>query len=89
MTPEVQGLFYTSKMQVIIDWWKMPQYFTSKKVFRWVEHGAKVEFQMGLPFPPKPSDKKFVGPQDVEFAIKDLLKDRHIGSYQNLAPGDE
>jgi hypothetical protein len=43
----------------------------------------------GLPFEPKPSTPKFVDPQDVEFTIKDLLKDRHIGEYQDLAPGGE
>ncbi len=38
---------------------------------------------------PEPSAPKFVDPQDVNFAIKDLLKDRHIGVYQDLAPGGE
>jgi len=79
VTPQVPGLFYDSKLQVSIVWWKMPQHFTSKKVLRWVDHGVKVEFHKGLPFTPKPSMSKFVDPQDVEFAIKDLLKGRHIG----------
>jgi hypothetical protein len=30
-----------------------------------------------------------VDPQDVEFVIKDLLKGRHIGVYQDLTPGGE
>jgi hypothetical protein len=51
--------------------------------------GVKVEFQKGLPFASKPSAPKFVDPQDVYFAIQDLLKDRRIGVYQELAPGDE
>jgi hypothetical protein len=67
----------------------MPQHFTSKKVLRWVEHGVKVEFKKGLPFAPKHSDPKFIDPQDVDFAIKDLLKGRRIGTYQDLAPGGE
>ncbi len=66
----------------------MPQHFTSKKVLRWVEHGVKVEFRKGLPFAPKPSAPKFVDPQDVDFAIQDLLKGRRIGTYQDLVPED-
>ncbi len=60
-----------------------------KKVLRWVEHGVKVEFKKGLPFAPKPSAPKFVDPQDVDFAIQDLLKDRRIWAYQDLAPGGD
>ena len=67
----------------------MPQHFASKKVLRRVEHGVKVEFSKGLPFAPKPSAPKFVDPTDVDFAIKDLLKDRRIGVYQDLALGGE
>ena len=70
-------------------WWKMPHNFASKKVLRWVEHGVKVEFKKGLPFAPKPSAPKFVDPQDVDFAIQDLLKGRRIGEYQDLAPGGD
>jgi hypothetical protein len=65
----------------------MPQHFTSKKVLRWVEHGVKVEFTKCLPFAPKPSPPKFVDPQDVDFAIQDLLKGRRIGVYQDLTSG--
>ncbi len=36
-----------------------------------------------------PSAPKFVDPQDVDFAIPDLLKGRHIGVYQDPAPEDE
>ena len=32
--------------------------FGSKKVFRWVEHGTKVEFHKNLPFAPNPSVSK-------------------------------
>jgi len=74
MAPQVPGLFYSCKLQASIAWWKMPQHFTSKKVLRWVEHGVKVEFKKGLPFATKPSAPKFVDPQDVDFAIQDLLK---------------
>ena len=43
-----------------------------------------------MAFAPKPSPPKFVDPQDVDFAIKDLLKGRHIGAYQDLTtPGGE
>ena len=48
-----------------------------------------MEFKKDLAFPPKPSAPKFVDPQDVDFAIKDLLKGRRIGTYQDLAPGGE
>ena len=48
-----------------------------------------MEFSKGLPFAPKPSASKFVDPSDVDFAIKDLLKGRRIGAYQDLALGDE
>ena len=88
MTPQVTGLFYSTKLQSSIAWWKM-SHFASKKVLRWVEHGVKVEFSKGLPFAPKPSAPKFVDPTDVDFAIKDLLKGRHIGAYQDLALGGE
>jgi hypothetical protein len=67
----------------------MPQHFTPKKVLRWVEHGVKVESKKGLSFAPKPSAPKFVDPQDVDFAIQDLLKGGHIGAYQDLAPGGD
>ena len=85
----MSGLFYSTKLQTTLDWWKTPQNFSSKKVLRWIEHGVKVELQKGLPFPPKPSTPKFVDPEDVDFAIKDLLKGRRIGVYQDLAPGGE
>ena len=67
----------------------MPQHFGSKKVLRWVDHGVKVEFTKGLPFAPKPSVPKFVDSPDVHFAIKDLLKGRRIGTYQDLPLGGE
>ncbi len=89
MAPQVPGLFYSCKLQTNIAWWKMPQHFTSKKVLRWVEYGVKVDFKKGPPFAPKPSAPKFVDPQDVDFAIQDLLKGRHIGAYQDLAPGGD
>jgi hypothetical protein len=89
MTPQVPGLFYSSKLQAKLPWWKMPHHFSSKKVLRWVEHGVKVEFKKGLPFAPKPSAPKFVDPEDVDFAIQDLLKGRRIGVYQDLAPGGD
>jgi hypothetical protein len=81
--------FYSTKLQVSIVWWKIPQHFDSKKVSRWIEHGVKAEFSKGVPFAPKTSVTKFVDPQDVDFAIKDLLKGRHIGAYQDLVPGGE
>ena len=81
MAPRVPGLFYSTKLQASLAWWKQPQNFASKKVLRWIEHGVKVEFQKGLPFEPKLSAPKFVDPQDVDFAIQDLLKGRRIGSY--------
>ena len=89
MAPQVPGLFYSTKVQASITWWKMPQHFASKKVLRWVEHGVSVEFSKGLPFAPNPSAPKFVDPSDVDFAIKDLLKGRRIGDYQDLALGGE
>jgi hypothetical protein len=89
MTSIVSGLFYTTKLQVTIVWWKSPQHFASKKVIRWVEYGVKVEFKKGLVFVPKPLESEFVDPQDVDFVIKDLLKRRHIGAYLDLAPGGE
>jgi hypothetical protein len=56
MAPQVPGLFYSSKLQAKLAWWKMPQHFVSKTVLRWVEHGVKVEFKKGLlPFAPKPT----------------------------------
>ena len=89
MDPRVSGLISSTKLQTNLSWWKAPQNFASKKVLRWIEYGVKVEFQKGLPFTPKPSTPKFVDPEDVDFAIQDLLKDRQIGVYQDLAPGDE
>ncbi len=89
MAPQVPGLFYSTKLQASIAWWKMPHHFASKKVLRWVEHGVKVEFSKGIPFAPKPSVPKFVDPSNVDFAIKDLLKGRRIGGYQDLALGGE
>jgi hypothetical protein len=84
MVSQVPGLFYSCKVQVSVAWWKMHQHFASKKALLWVEHGVKVEFKKGLPFAPKPSAPKFVDPQDVYFAIQDLLKGRRIGLYQDL-----
>jgi hypothetical protein len=75
--------------QASLAWWKQPLNFVSKKVVRYIEQGVKVEFKKGLPFPSKPSAPKFVDPQDVDFAIQDLLKGRRIGVYQDLAPGGE
>ncbi len=43
-------LFYSTKLQVNLTWWKTPQNFASKKVLRWIEHGVKVEFQRVLHF---------------------------------------
>ncbi len=83
------GLFYSTKLQVSITWCKSSLHFNSKKVLRWVDHGVKVEFKKTLVFVPKPSTPKFVDPQNVDFVIKDLLKDRHIGTYQELTPGGE
>ncbi len=54
MSPQVAGLFYSTKLQASIAWWKMLQHFAFKKVLRWVEHGVKVEFKKGLPFASKP-----------------------------------
>ncbi len=51
----------------------------------WSQGGEKKD----LAFAPKPSAPKFVDPQDVDFTIKDLLKDRRIGAYQDLVPGGE
>jgi hypothetical protein len=82
MAPQVPGLFYATKLQASLAWWKQPLNFASKKVVRYIEHGVKVEFKKGLPFAPKPSAPKFVDPQDVDFAIQDLLKGRRIGAYQ-------
>jgi hypothetical protein len=87
MAPQVPGLFYSTKLQVSLVWWKLN--FASKKVVRYIEHGVKVEFKKDLPFAAKPSAPKFVDPQDVDFAIQDLLKGRRIGAYQDLALGDE
>ena len=89
MSPQVPGLFYSTNLQASLAWWKQPLNFVSKKVVRYIEHGVKVEFKKGLPFAPKPSAPKFVDPQDVDFAIQDLLKGRRIGAYQDLAPGGE
>ena len=89
MAPQVPGLFYSTKLQAALAWWKQPLNFDSKKVVRYIEHGVKVEFKKGLSFAPKPSAPKFVDPQDVDFAIQDLLKGRRIGAYQDLAPGGE
>jgi hypothetical protein len=82
-------MFYSTKLQTSLVWWKLPQNYATKKVIRWIEHGVKVEFKKGLPFAPKPSEPKFVDPEDVDFAIQDLLKGRRIGAYQDLAPGGE
>ncbi len=89
MAPRVPGLFYSSKLQASLAWWKIPQNFTSNTVLRWIEHGVKVEFKKGLPFASKSSAPKFVDPQDVEFVIQELLKGRKIGGYQDLDPGGE
>ncbi len=48
-----------------------------------------MEFKKGLAFTPKLSAPKFVDPEDVDFVIKDLLKGRRIGAYQDLAPGGD
>jgi hypothetical protein len=56
---------------------------------RWVDHEVKVEFKKCLAFMSKPSAPKFADPQDVNFAIQDLLKGRRIGTYQDLALKDE
>ena len=89
MAPQVPGLFYATKLQASLAWWKQQLNFASKKVVRYIEHGVKVEFNKGLPFAPKPSAPKFVDPQDVDCAIQDLLKGRRIGAYQDLAEGGE
>jgi hypothetical protein len=69
----VSGLFYSTKLQAKLSWWRRPQHFASKKVVQWVEDGVKVEFKKGLPFAPKPSAPKFVDPTDVDFAA---IRDR-------------
>jgi hypothetical protein len=33
-------LFYSTKLQASLTWWKTPQNFASKKVLRWIEHGV-------------------------------------------------
>ncbi len=50
---------------------------------------SKWSSRKGLHIAPNPLAPNFVDPQDVEFVIKDHLKDRHIGAYQDLAPGGE
>ena len=52
MAPQVPGLFYATKLQASLAWWKQPLNFASKKVVRYIEHGVKVEFKKGLPFAP-------------------------------------
>jgi hypothetical protein len=64
----------------------MPQHFASKKVFRWVEHGVKGDFKKGLTFAPKPSDQKFVDPQDVDFPCP-LQSQRGHGQASNHQRG--
>ena len=48
MAPQVPGLFYSTKLQASLAWWKQPLNFASKKVVRYIEHGVKVEFKKGL-----------------------------------------
>ena len=69
MTPLVSGMFYSTKLQASLTWWKLPQNYVDKKVLRWIDHGVKVEFKKGLSFAPKPSAPKFVDPQDVESRV--------------------
>jgi hypothetical protein len=89
MAPQVPGLFYSTKLQASLTWWKQTLNFASKKLVRYIEHGVKVVFKKGLSFVQKPSAPKFVHPQDVDFAIQDLLKGMRIGAYQDLTPGGE
>jgi hypothetical protein len=62
MSPQVPGLFYSTKLQVSLTWWKQSLNFASKKMVRYIEHGVKVEFKKGLTFTRKPSVPKFVDP---------------------------
>jgi hypothetical protein len=62
MARQVTGLFYSTKLQDSLVWWKQLLNFASKKVVLYIEHGVKVEFKKGLSFAPKPSAPKFVDP---------------------------
>ena len=62
MSPRVTGLFYVTKFQVSLTWWRQPHNLVCKRVLRWIEHGVKVEFTKGISFAPKPSAPKFVDP---------------------------
>jgi hypothetical protein len=62
MVPQMPDLFYNTKIQASLAWWKQPLNFASKKVVRYIECGVKVEFKKGLSFAPKPSAPKFVDP---------------------------
>jgi hypothetical protein len=82
MTPQVTGLFYSTKLQSSITWWKMSHHFASKKVLRWVDRAwSKSGVLKGAPLCAETFAPKFVDPPDVDFAIKDLLKGRRIGAY--------
>ena len=41
MSLRMSVLFYWTKIQTRLFWWKTPQNFGSKKVLRWIEHGVK------------------------------------------------
>jgi hypothetical protein len=88
MAPQVPGLFYSTKLQVSITWWKNPHPLRLQESApmgrAWSQGGVQERPYLS----PEPSAPKFVDPQDVDFVIKDLLKGRHIGAYQDLAPGE-
>ena len=83
-TPPVR-IFYSSKVRAGLDWWKMER--ASRAVINCVTHGYKLAFTS----PPTPfrTAPLLVAPEDVEFAIADLLKGDSLGTYQALLPGGE
>ena len=78
-------IFYSSKVRAGLDWWKMER--ASRAVINCVTHGYKLAFTS----PPTPfrTAPLLVAPEDVEFAIADLLKGDSLGAYQALLPGGE
>jgi len=38
MSPQVPGLFYSTKLQASLAWWKQPLNFASKEVVRYIEN---------------------------------------------------
>jgi hypothetical protein len=47
MAPQVPGLFYSTKLQSSLAWWKQPLNFASKKVVHYIEQGVKGGVQKG------------------------------------------